>query len=212
VASTSRRSHQPVGGDQRQSTSHQEEGQEARHSGEQTITTEKSYKGTLQFSNIHTSLKVLVFTAGHLILGSIEELEALAKEADHEVLPELLDKTNQVGRYLKRSGIIDDGYLYLHTPLELLEHDYHFMEVSDSAGRWAKWKVFKGNHPRLVILTSSVDTPADGFGIHHSPSLVITPPSSETSESESESICTTSSSEPPDLISDSYEAPEDSDD
>jgi hypothetical protein len=41
---------------------------------------------------------------------------------------------------------------------------------------------------------------------------VTTPPSSNTSESESESTCTTPSFEPQDLISDSYEASEDSDD
>jgi hypothetical protein len=76
-------------------------------SGEQSITTEKSYKGTQQFSNIHTSLKVLAITTGHIILGRIEELYALVKEADHAVLPELLDKANQVGKYIKRSGIMD---------------------------------------------------------------------------------------------------------
>jgi hypothetical protein len=74
----------------------------SRLSGEQTITTEKSYKGTLQFRNIHTSLTVLAITAGHLILGRIDELDALAKEADHEVLPEPLNKTHQVGSYLQR--------------------------------------------------------------------------------------------------------------
>jgi hypothetical protein len=50
----------------------------SRLSREQSITTEKSYKGTLQFSNIHTSLKVLAITSGHIILGRIEELDALA--------------------------------------------------------------------------------------------------------------------------------------
>jgi hypothetical protein len=83
------------------------------------------------------------------------------------------------------------------------------MEVRNSAGLWARCMLFKGNQPRLVLLTSNLDTPADGFEIHHSPSLVITPSSSET-ESDSESTCTSSSSEPPDLISDSYEASEDS--
>jgi hypothetical protein len=145
-------------------------------------------------------------------LGRIDVLDALAKEAAHAVLPEPLDKTHQVGSYLQRSGIMDDEHLYLQTPLERLERGYHFIEVRNSAGLWARWKVFKGNQPRLVILTSDMDSPADGFEIHHSPSLVITPPSSETSESDSESTCTTSSSEPLDLISDSYDASEDGDD
>jgi hypothetical protein len=86
------------------------------------------------------------------------------------------------------------------------------MEVRSSAGLWARWMEFKGNQPRLVLLTSDWDTPADGFEIHHSLSLEITPSSSK-AESDSKSLCTSSSSEPlPDLCSDSYEASEDSDD
>jgi hypothetical protein len=72
-------------------------------------------------------------------LGRIDDLDALAKEADHEVLSELLDKTHQVSGYLKRSGIMDDEHLHLQTPLELLEHGYHFMEVRKQ--RWSVGQV-----------------------------------------------------------------------
>jgi hypothetical protein len=129
---------------------------------------------------------VLAITAGRLILGRIDKLDTLSKEADHKVRHDTLNKDHQVGSYLQRSGILDDESLYLLTPLGLLKRGYHLMEVRNSAGLWASWKEFKGNQPRLVLLTSDLDTPADGFEIHHSPSLMTTPSSSMT-ESDSES-------------------------
>jgi hypothetical protein len=89
------------------------------------------------------------------------------------------------------------------------------MEVVNSAGLCAHQKVFKGNQPRLVLLTRLLEDPADGFKIHHSPSLVITPSPSQSSSSHSESTESTesipSSPGPPDLVSDSNKASEDSD-
>jgi hypothetical protein len=80
-------------------------------SGDQTITTEKYYKGSLQFCNIHPSLTLLAITVGHLILGPMDELDALSKEADNKVRPEPLEKNHQVGCYLQRLGIMDDKRL-----------------------------------------------------------------------------------------------------
>jgi hypothetical protein len=74
----------------------------------------------LQLCSIHPSLTVLAITAGNLILGRIDELDALSKEADNKVHHDAMDKARQVGYYLQRSGIMDDECLYLQTPLELL--------------------------------------------------------------------------------------------
>jgi hypothetical protein len=41
----------------------------------------------------------------------------------------LRDKADQVGKYLQRSGVMDDERLYLQTPFELLTAGYGFMEV-----------------------------------------------------------------------------------
>jgi hypothetical protein len=79
---------------------------------------------------------------------------------------------------------MDEEGLNLQTPMELLTKGYHFMEVIHSAGLLGRWKIFKGNEPRMVLLTKLFDCPADRFQIHHSPSLVITPSLSESSSSE----------------------------
>jgi hypothetical protein len=82
----------------------------------QRIATAKSYTGTQQFAPIHTSLKVLAITPGHIILGRTEELFAQADAMDNEVLTTLLDKANQVGKYLERSGVMGEECIYLHRP------------------------------------------------------------------------------------------------
>jgi cytoskeletal protein RodZ len=64
-----------------------------------------------------------------------------------------------------------------------------------------------------VLLTRLLEGPADGFKIHHSPSLVITLSPSESSSSDSESKESTKSTpSSSDLVSDSYEASVDTDD
>jgi hypothetical protein len=131
------------------------------------IATARSYKGQQQFTLIHPSVKVLAITSSHIILGHTDELWALADKVDNEIMATLLDKANQVGKYLQRSGVMDEERLYLKTPLELLTAGYHFMEVVNIAGLWAQWKVFKGDQPRLVLLTWLLDNPVDGFEIHH---------------------------------------------
>ncbi len=204
----------------------------ARHTSppkQESVRTERYYEGSLPISSIHPSLKILVITKSHLVLGRKDELPALAKRAHCHPKSDIPGKAHQVGKYLRRSGIMDPEGLYLQTPLDLLDKGYHFMEVVDSEGLWAKWKVFRGGLRRLVILTSAVDKPVDGFQIHHAPSLVITPSSSEpeaesTSEGSGSRVSEETSSEEisisdpetevslPTLVSDSEAASEDSDD
>jgi hypothetical protein len=206
--------------------------------GTQLITTTESYTGSQSFTPIPNLLAVLAITPSHIILDRVEELYSLADAVDNVVKEKETDKAIQIGRYLQRSGVMDKNYVHLKTPWELLVAGFRFMDVINSQGLWS---VFKGNQPQLVLLTSRTSWPADGFEIHHSPSQMVTPSSSDSSasdpelsdpgpsssdpdpessdpgttsdlDSESEPPSGPPSTGPPDLVSDSNEASEEEDD